>query len=191
MSQLKVIKEIDTEKLVIRLRNEGMEAITEVYKLYRNEFLGFSQKYFPGVSKDALLHAWHDAMIAFYEICLANKYDPQKCSLKTFLFSIGKNKLLKVLKKDSRANFISMEEADIYRDTEVLIEELDSVNEEEGKIRKALEKLGQKCRRLIQLVYYHQYKAEAVQREMDYNSPKVVYSHKSRCLKQLKEIMEE
>jgi DNA-directed RNA polymerase specialized sigma24 family protein len=95
MSQLKVINEIDVSAMVNRLRSDGMEAIAEVYKLYRNEFLGFCQKYFPHVPRDIILQAWHDTMVAFYEICLANKYDPGRSSLKTFLFSIGKNQLIK------------------------------------------------------------------------------------------------
>lgn len=182
---------IDISHLTHRLKNEGMEGITVVYKRYRDEFLGFAQKYVPKASRELLLSVWHDTMISFYEILMANRFDPQRSSLKTFLFSIGKHKLMKAVKKEARSSFVPLEESRFLDEAIVSNPYERELTERESNLKRALQKMGEKCRQLLRLTYYHQYSSEAIQEEMSYTNANVVYSHKSRCLKQLRGIMME
>lgn len=187
---MKPVDKIDVPDLIRRCRTEGMEAITEVYKRYRNEFLSFARQYNSAAPRETLLNAWHDAVIDFYEIALAGRYDPQKSSLKTFLFSIGKYKLLNQLKKEGKNQFLSIEENDFLQNPDFSFLKREQLAEKEQLIKKGLDMLGEKCRELLILIYYRQYSSEAVQIAMNYGNANVVYSHKSRCLKQLKAILQ-
>lgn len=188
---MKAIGSIDVQGLLHRCRTEGMEAITEVYKLYREEFLHFARRHASNASRELVLDAWHDAVIDFYEIALAGKYDPEKSGLKTFLFAIGKYKLFNLLKKNDRVQLAPFEENEFKNRPEFVWLQQEHLTEQEELIKKALSQLGEKCRELLVLVYYHQYSSDAVKTAMNYGNTNVVHSHKSRCLKQLKSILEE
>lgn len=185
---MEISAEIDIVLLKERLRSEGMEAIIVVYKRYRDEFLGFGKKY--SADKTLVLEAWHDAIINFYEILLADKYDATKSSLKTFLFTIGKYKLINKLKQKGKSiPTVGLEEHLMDKEfrTGDIFDESTSQKQVQ-QMQEALAKLGEKCRNLLLLVYYHEYCVEAIQQQMKYKNEQVVYSHKSRCLKQLRDI---
>mgnify|MGYP000671846973 CR=1 FL=1 len=178
------LREINVSDLIRRLREEGMEAIVEVYELYRNDFLHFGKKY--GASREILLSAWHDAVIAFYEIALADRYDPEKSNLKTYLFTIAKYKVLDALKKEGKV--VDLEKVDVTITPISPFLEEENLTTQAHLLQTALHQLGEKCREILVLTYYHQYAAEAIQQRMNYDNANVVYSHKSRCLKQLKAV---
>jgi RNA polymerase sigma-70 factor (ECF subfamily) len=66
-----------------------------------------------------------------------------------------------------------------------------SLNESEVLVRNALLKIGEKCRQLLQLFFYQNYNIQEIMEKMGYKNENVVSSHKSRCVKQLKEILKE
>ena len=54
--------------------------------------------------------------------------------------------------------------------------------------KKSFEKLGQQCRKVLQLFYYDEKKLDEIQTLLGYTNKDVLKSQKSRCLKQLKEL---
>ena len=66
--------------------------------------------------------------------------------------------------------------------------EMDIFNPTQDRIQTALQQLSESCRKLMILFYYRQYSIEAIMHSMGYLNENVTKSHKSRCLKQLKEI---
>ena len=172
-----------------RFRKEGMKAVVALYKQYRNEFCQFGQRYCS--SKELVLESWHDAVLDFYEIVLAGKFDAKKSGVKTFLFTIGKYKLFTKLKKEHRNQIVILEKDSNFS----LIDNWSNNQQEHSteqaeQLQKALKKLGERCQQLLTLFYYHDYSVEAIIQNMGYKNKEVVYSHKSRCIRQLKELFE-
>jgi RNA polymerase sigma-70 factor (ECF subfamily) len=54
-------------------------------------------------------------------------------------------------------------------------------------LKKYFDALGEKCQKILTLFYYQQYNIKEIMAEGNYNSENVVKSQKSRCLKTLKE----
>lgn len=169
------------------LQTDGEQALKPLYMKIKPEYLHFMAKYTKDL--DVRLDSFHEAFIAFYEYCVRGKYDPQKSSPKTMIFMMGRSYLINRLKKEKRKREITQQMVDPeiqeHMDDHFNLE----LDEDIVKIRVALSSLGEKCRELLRLFYYHNYSIGAILQEMDYKNENVVSSHKSRCLKQLREIL--
>lgn len=177
----------NSQALLNSIQEEGMSALENVYRDYREEFLHFARRF--GLSDEECLDAYQDVMIAFYENVMEGKLTVLTSSLKTYLFSIGKYNLLNQLKIKKR---IAPTEA-IYPEIEIAdnqyFEKIE-LNHRQQIIEKAFRQLGEQCRELLTLFYYHRYSIENIKNTMSYSNENTVKASKSRCMKSLKTILE-
>ncbi|MDR7128981.1 RNA polymerase sigma factor (sigma-70 family) [Algoriphagus sp. 4150] len=171
--------------LIERLKSGDKAALGEIYKLYREPFLQFAKRYHQDVE---LLHdIYQDVSIALFDRAVSGKLELEKSSIKTYLFSMGKFMLFTKLKKE-HPNLELKEEQEwsqgFYEEAKLFIEEPDP---RVFFLGKSLAKLGEKCRKILEFYYYENKSMKEIQQIMEYNHPDVVKSHKSRCMKALKE----
>ena len=158
------------------------DVLKEVYILYRNDFISFGRTLHN--DQNDLIDAFQESVIALYENLVAGKISESQTLLKTYLFAIGKNKLLDYADKRRRQSIMSQEyanSAERYRET--------NRNSDHYPMNKAMEQLGEKCRELLLLFYFHRYSINAIMFEMNYKNENTVKANKSRCLAQLREFM--
>ena len=173
--------------LLHELQTEGSKALEKLYGSYRSEFIAFARRYQLG--EDDILDAYQDAIIAFYENVSTGKLSKLSGSLKTYLFSIGKYKLIDLLKQKGKT--VSTEDFEQMQE-KVEHSYMDQMNltHRQQQLRTAINKLGAQCKELLILFYYRRYSIEAIQIEMQYKNENTVKAHKSRCMKSLREIAE-
>lgn len=163
---------------------EGEErSITRFYQNHKKAFLVYAKKY--DLDYEDLLEVYQDACVIFVEKAQRGLLDELKSSPKTYLFGIGKNLIYKrfeKIKKEQRA-FENLEIPVI--DDPFLEEE----NPDQFRLRMAFRKLGNQCREMLELYYFKEKKLDEIQELMNYTDKNVVKSQKSRCLKQLKELV--
>lgn len=169
------------------LSTKGMEGIGALYEKYRDEFVNFARRY--RAEENDILDAYQDAIIALYENTLAGKTKELKSSVKTYLFSIGKYILINKLKK--KQTIVSDEQVELEEGIENNIEEQINLNYQQKQLLGALNDLGDPCRKLLLLFYYQRYTIEAIMYEMSYQNENTVKASKSRCMKQLKAIVQQ
>ncbi len=71
--------------------------IERIYLRYRSSFLAWSAKRF-GLSKDEALDVYQEAIIAFTRNVRTGRFDPSASEPSTYLFAIGRNQALNVLR---------------------------------------------------------------------------------------------
>ena len=166
-----------------RLRADDKSAMEWVYSTYRNEFLGFAIKY--GLGRDAAVDIYQDAVVAMYQNFAIKNLTLKSGSVKTYLFSIGKFKVFKLLKKQNlhlpymeQLGHIDMTASD----------DIDK-NEYHIQLEKGLTQLSEQCIKVIRLFYYRNLSIEEIVDQTDYKDGNTVRSHKSRCMKKLKQLV--
>lgn len=187
---LKSTPDIAYEDVLNLIKKEGMSGMLPVYRLYRDQYLSFASKY--STDRDVRIQSYHDAIVQTYQMIVRNKFDPKQSALKTFIFHVGKNKLINKLDKEHnrQKRMVSNDEqrsepkhiASIQHDQTSSAkwkDELDAV----------FDSLGEKCQNLIVYFYYDALDSEEIMKLMGYDSVNVVYSAKSRCLKKLRELI--
>jgi RNA polymerase sigma factor (sigma-70 family) len=181
--------ERQTDQSLFEALKEGSEiAFKKVYEDNRDLFLNFAKRY--NLRNEDVLDVYQDAYIALYENIQNGKLVALKSSLSTYLISIGKYKIMERLRKNSKKinnEFILNSVVDV----DIKIEDFDIVHEalsaEQKLLQQFFEKLGDKCKRILNLFYFKQYNINEIMVVGGYNSENVVKSQKSRCLKTLKE----
>lgn len=167
------------DKQVAALKNGDRREIEKLYNQYKSGFILFLGRY--GLPREELTDIYQDSVVALIENARKGLMDNLEVELKTYLFAIGKFMVFKRLKKEREINA-----------EDLIFEWYDTGNEdtEVPVLREALNRLGGRCYELLNLFYYQGKKLDEIQVLMGYDKKDVLKSRKSRCLKQLKEIIE-
>lgn len=142
-------------------------------------------------SKDDAADVIQETIIAFVEIVEANKFRGES-SIKSFLFSITRNLWLTELRKrssaDNRNKIFEKSKDTVEQETvQHLIR-----REHFSTIRQLFEKLGDKCKQLLMLVYYEDMSMNDIVKIMpDYQNEQVLRNKKYKCMKQLEQMIGE
>ena len=168
---------------VIDKSNAELE-IEALYRKNRNEFILFAQRY--EVEEEDILDAYQDAILVYFQLIKSNKLKLKSSSPKTYLFSIGKFKLIDKIRSDVKLRNVMSELQG--QNIEEIVPDF-TLNERQEKLKLALKSLGATCRELLNLFYYQKCAIKKIRDDMGYKTENVVKAHKSRCIKKLKKIL--
>lgn len=171
-------------KLIKHIKSGDKTALEAVYTRYRKEFLLYTSRF--SVSDEDALDIYQDAVVVLYENIISGKLNTLSSSLKTYLFSIGKYQLYNRLKVKVSIEDITEFELILKEEKK---EDLLMTEENINKLQGAYNDLGEQCQKVLKLFYHDNLSLDEIMKNLNYNSKDVVKSQKSRCLKQLKEIM--
>lgn len=173
-----------TNSIIDLLKRNDEKTIRTVYNDYKKSFILFAKRY--NISEEDTIDIYQDAFIALIENVKSGKVDEIKSSLSTYLFGIGKFMIFQKFKKNEQIHIAddleSIEvEDDLYSE--------DDIDSQVRLLQKGLDKLGEQCKKVLLLFYYEEKKLDEIQEQLGYTSKDVLKSQKSRCLKQLKELI--
>jgi RNA polymerase sigma factor (sigma-70 family) len=172
-------------RLIEQIRAGDQKAITRIYTMYKADFLLYSSRF--SIDEDDAVDIYQDSIITLYENIRSGKLASLSSSLKTYLFAIGKYKIFNSLKvKLHTADFAEYESLleEDNEDERLLLKE-----ENIAKLQVAYQQLGTKCQDVVKLFYYENLSIEEIKERLGYSSKDVVKSQKSRCLRQIREIL--
>jgi RNA polymerase sigma factor (sigma-70 family) len=170
--------------LIQQLKENDSKTIKKIYVDNRTKFIAFASKY--NLGDEVILDVYQDAIIALCENARKGKLDNLQSSVDTYLFSIGKFMIYQLLKKNKKMHVV-----DDLNLVDYAFESYDDEKEdaEIKLLQTAFENLGEKCKKLIQLFYYEEKKLDEILTILNYNNKDVLKSQKSRCMKQLKDLI--
>jgi RNA polymerase sigma factor (sigma-70 family) len=172
-----------------RLRNNPNEVLAELYKNYRKEFLSWSFKNF-GASEADALDCFQDAMIIFYRNVADGKLTVLSSSEKTYLFSIGKNLLMRKFKKTNREVHTENGYDGITEEKETEYSELYQGSSLENRVADIVKTLRDPCRSILRFFYFRGFTMEEIAEEMNYKNAQTVKAQKVRCIKEIQNLMQ-
>jgi RNA polymerase sigma factor (sigma-70 family) len=172
----------------IRLIKEGNEKVlTDLYAGNRKAFINFAKNL--GFGADEAVEAFQESVIILWENANNGKIDNLKSSITTYLFAIGKNKLLRYRKAQSHLDYNLekvLNKKIIENDVNFLEQK---ATNKQRLIQKALKRLGVKCVELLELFYLEGLDLDEMMKVLEFKNKASLRSQKSRCLKQLKELI--
>lgn len=168
--------------VVDALKQNGFEAISELYLSHRSEFLNWSVHQFNCDIDDAR-DAYQQAVVLFYENVAADKIRELTSSPKTYLFAIAKNKILEKMRAKGRVVPLDPDYEVPEEDTAEPIDESSF-----AKLREGFAHLGEPCAGLLKEFYYHRKTMAQLMETFGYKSEASVKNQKYKCLQRLKRI---
>ena len=178
-------------ELIIALKQPGeMDA---AIKFLYNEYYELLERYIinnKGTKEDAA-DIIQETVIAFIEITEQNKFRGD-ASVKSFLYAITRNLWLAELRKRTSSENRNRIFEKAKDTTEHAVVEQLVQREHFGLIQQLFNKLGDKCKQLLMLVYYEDLSMSDVVKQMpDYQNEQVVRNKKYKCMKQLEQMIQD
>lgn len=161
------------------LRLGNKKVLESIYIEHREAFVNYGKRF--NMSEDSLLDTYQDAVISLFQNFVMKQLVLENSLIKTYLFGIGKFMILSEL-KERKKPFIELN--DNYEEVEIDTQEQ---TVESKKLSKGFELLGEKCKEILRLFYYRNLSISEIVEVSHYKDENTVKSHKSRCMRQLKE----
>ena len=193
-SRLRVMEEVKPtpNSLLQSLAAGDMSILDRLYDAHRDDFLRWAGNRFVVKNRDDLLDAWHDTMIMFYEQVRDRKLTHLTCEIKTYLFTIGYRRLLKIFKRNEKIDLVEEFDANNDIDESINVLENEKMQEEHQSIlHEAVKELPEKSRQILVMRFMEGKSIPQIMAQMGYESENAVSVTLSRGLKKLKEIITE
>lgn len=181
----------DSEKSILdRIKSGDQRALEKLYHDSRAPFIAWTLQRYSGLSDDIVVDIYQRSFMVMYFNIKNGKLTTLTSNLKTYLFSIGKN-LLKEHYRSKNDKYLNLDDHVGSIDTGVDNTAMDAFNRSHEKelVKALLEKIGDPCKRLLEMMYIHGYSTEAVVEEMGYSDERVVRKRKFLCIQQLRDMM--
>ena len=176
------MKENDTLSPFLSDKKPNKE-IEKLYDIYRGQFLGYAHKNFTNVSEDVIIDIYQESFITLYEYIRTKRLtaDNLTVSLRTYLFSIGKHKLINYIRGEKE--FVpTLEDIPVPKGEGLETEQQTIVNQ-------YVKKLDEPCNRMLTLFYFERKNLKEIAKLMGYKSEQVAKNKRLVCAERLKRMI--
>ena len=174
-------------EIIVLLGSGDRKTLKKIYAEHRSAFIAFARKF--SLPTEDILDTYQDTMVILQQQALEGRLKDLTCSLRTYIFSIGKHLLHEKVRLKNRQSSIPISVSGAYNYKEIVSDYVQDKNDEElEKLKKVFLKMGNKCQEVLTLSFYRGYTNDEIAEELQYENTNVVKSQKSRCLKKLKEL---
>ncbi|MCD7972364.1 MAG: sigma-70 family RNA polymerase sigma factor [Candidatus Azobacteroides sp.] len=163
---------------------EGEQVLAELYIKCREPFLNFARSFLL-VGEEQILEIYQECFIDLYlQKIKTREYRTFTCSLKTYLFSIGRNKILNYIRDHGKYTRVTLSD---------YIPEIENPEEEEEwkktqeKIFPIVQRMKEPCNQLLSLYYWEGKDMKKIAEILHFKNEKVAKSKKYKCMQALKE----
>lgn len=175
---------MNEQVIIEEIKNGNQAQFASVYRAYRAEFITWLSSKFE-CSREEAREIYQVAIMALYENIVNDKLQQLNSSMKTYLFAIGKNKFLEFRKAQNKFSQAEPEELELE---EVMAWEAEDREEKLKIMEESVEKLGDPCKSLLELYYYHNMSLHEIADKMSYKNPSTAKTLKYKCLGRLRNI---
>lgn len=185
--------EKNDNQLLEAIKKGDQRVLEQLYDQNRQPFLVWASQYYQCDNEDAV-EIYQKAYTILYLNVRNEKLTQLTSSVKTYLFSIGKN-LFREKFRDKHNKVVNIDDVVNSDAINGLLDSniMDEYNDTHQKqaVRQLLNEIGEPCKKLLELMFIDGYSAEAVVTEMGYSDERVVRKRKSLCLKKMREMVAE
>ena len=160
-------------------------AISEIYSEYRSSFIGWVKKN-SNCDENTALDIYQVSLVILYENVI-NKKLSQLDNVKSYLFTIGKNKLMEHYRSVKKNQHHEIDENILLN--KAIEEETNDENQDAiSKIYSSLSQLGDPCKTLLENYYFKKMSLDEIASDMNYKNRDTVKTKKFKCIQRLRKL---
>ena len=164
--------------IINELKQGGSRALEAVYVRYRAEFIQWLQGRL-GCEAELAKDIYQQTILTFYENVQSGKLNTLTSQVKTYLFSIGRNKYYEAVREKAKQEKAKNWQVEQDSTSESLLQ----------LVEVCLEKLGEPCRSLLMQFYFHKRSMEQLTELFDYKNIDTAKNQKYKCLERLRKLV--
>ena len=170
--------------IISEIKKGNQMELEKVYLKHKDAFRSWIVSRFK-ITQDDATEIYHQSILSFYENIIGGKLIKLNCSIKTYLFPVGKNKVFDLRRKQNR--LMGLDENTLPKDTARSGSD-DPTDQLLIISKQALLLLGNPCKTLLELYYYHKQSMQQIAGQMGYKNENSTKNQKYKCLNKLREI---
>ena len=175
--------------VIARIKSGDDNLLSAIYTDHRQEFTAWLMKNY-SCTVDEAKEVYQLSIVIFYENILSGRLTHMTSTIKSYLFAIGKNKMLEYKKYGNR--FVN----DVDGNLGTQMEDESKTEKQEKEItftivEECLHLLGDPCQSLLDLYYYHKKTMTEIAEQLGYKNTDTAKNQKYKCMKRLKKLFEE
>ena len=173
--------------IIEKIKEGDDETLRSIYDEHRGPFCAFLRKKYD-VEIDQAIEIFQICVIVLYDNIATKKLTQLSSNLRSYLFGIGKNKALEYLR--TKQSIYKNQDEILVK----LIMKLDHVEQNEVmeqkilRIHKALDKMGESCKKLLDLFYFQKLSMQEIKEDLNYKNVNTAKNLKYKCLQKFKNI---
>ncbi len=179
---------MDESSVIEKIKSGDKSTLDAIYKQYRAEFISWVVKQY-NCGTDEAKDVYQSAVLILYENIVNGKLTELTSSVKTYLYSVGKNKMREARKITSRYKFEITE--GLFVPTAPDENSEDELTAQFNTVTASLNTLGEPCSTVLQLFYYEKQSMEQIAEKQGYKNKDTAKNLKHKCLKRLRKIYHE
>ncbi len=169
--------------MIQELKKGDQAVLGQIYRQYRPDFLAWmDSKYSCG--REVARDIYQNTMLTISIQLQNGQLNQLTSNLKTYIYGVAKNKYREYVRSNGR--YIQVDDKS-WKD---LREESNSpdLQDDITLVQQCLLQLGEPCKSLLELYYFHGMSMEEILKHMDYKNSNTVKNMKYKCLIRLKEL---
>lgn len=169
------------------IKSNENEALTEIYRDFKDPFIGWVMNNIK-CDKNEALDIFQVSIVILYENVVNNKIEKLD-SVKSYLFAIGKNKMMEYF-RSAKKNQSSQLKENLILDQYLFDESEYEIKETKfNSLNAALKEIGDPCYTLLSNFYFKKMSLDVIANEMDYKNTNTVKTKKFKCIQRLKKMV--
>lgn len=180
---MKILIDDDID-LIKKLRDGDETAIEAIYRNNETAFINWARHHYI-VDTGQAKEIFQLSVIALYNNARERKLQQLSCTLRTYLFAIGKKLLLKLKRQEIRVDTLMSENLEALE----IADEIYANAIDQKKITYILSQLGEPCRSILEKFYLYELSMKEIVKESEYKTEAVIRKKKHQCMKKIKEII--
>ncbi len=177
--------------MILAFRSGQTQAVEDLYAAHRNDFFLWAGRRFQATRQD-FEDAWQEAVTALFEQVVSGKLTSFRTSPKVWLFAVGYRQLLKRNRKTKRILLRDSIDEALLKDVQEFDFQWDEpALDEWALVGEAMQAISPQCREMLAMRFYQGKKIPDMRAALGHNSENTTSAALSRCLKKLKEKVQE
>ena len=175
--------------VIARIKTGDERELGAIYEKYRQEFISWIIRNY-SCNIDEAKEVYQLAIMIFYENIINGKLTTMTSSIKSYVFAVGKNKMLEQKKFANRFTHNLEGTMDLINEDQPA----EDVEQHEAALKlveRCLHLLGEPCKGLLELYYYRRKSMTDIAENLGYKNTDTAKNQKYKCMKRLKKIFEE
>ena len=175
--------------VIARIKTGDERELGTIYEKYRQEFISWIIRTYSCNIEEAK-EVYQLAIMIFYENIINGRLTTMTSSIKSYLFAIGKNKMLEQKKFATRFTHNMDGTMDLMNEDQPT-EDVEKQETTLKLVEHCMHLLGEPCRGLLEMYYYHKKSMTDIAKSLGYKNTDTAKNQKYKCMKRLKKIFEE
>ena len=167
------------------IKENENQALKDIYTSHRASCLSWLKSTYSIEQEDAK-EIFQSSIIILYDNVMTGKLVELTSGVKSYLYSIAKNKAREHLRKSGKV--VDGEKLQLVSN-ENGVEEKQILESKINKVNETLQSMGDPCKSLLQLYYYKRISMSEIGDLMGYKNSDTVKNQKYKCIKRLQKLL--